>query len=201
MSPTSENLHPIDGKTVPQSEKESLLAQRGMVFWMTGLSGSGKSTLAVLAERRLQESGRLVKVLDGDNIRGRLNSNLGFSMEDRRENIRRVAEVARLFRECGVIALCSFICPTVEIRQMARDTVGAEHFREIYVSADLAACESRDPKGLYKKARAGQIPDFTGIHSPYEAPPSPDLVIPTDKMDVGEAGEMLLQYILRETRL
>lgn len=201
MSPTSENLHPIDGKTVPQNEKENLLAQRGMVFWMTGLSGSGKSTLAVLAEQRLHQSGRLVKVLDGDNIRGRLNSNLGFSLDDRRENIRRVAEVARLFRECGVITLCSFICPTVEIRSMARETIGADYFREIYISADLAACESRDPKGLYKKARAGQIPDFTGIHSPYEAPPAPNLTIPTDKLEIREAGEQLLGYILGEAGL
>jgi adenylylsulfate kinase len=201
MSPTSENLHPIDGKTVPQIEKENLLAQRGMVFWMTGLSGSGKSTLALNAEKQLHQTGRLVKLLDGDNIRGRLNSNLGFSIEDRRENIRRVAEVARLFRECGVITICSFICPTIEIRQMARETVGADYFREIYVSADLAACESRDPKGLYKKARAGQIPDFTGIHSPYEAPPSPDLTIETAQAEVEESAQKLLNYILQESRI
>jgi adenylyl-sulfate kinase len=195
MSSPQDHIFPIDAKMVPQSEKEALLGQRGMVFWLTGLSGAGKSTLAIQAEQRLHAAGHLVKVLDGDNVRHRINSDLGFSLEDREENIRRVAEIAHLFREAGVITICSFICPTIAIRAMARNIIGPEHYREIHVSADLATCESRDPKGLYEKARAGIISDFTGIHSPYEAPENPDLLVQTGKMSVAEAAEVLVNYV------
>jgi adenylylsulfate kinase len=198
MSDLPDHLHPIEARTVSRKEKEALLRQRGLVFWLTGLSGSGKSTLAIHAERQLHASGHLVKLLDGDNIRSGINSDLRFSLEDRRENIRRIAEVARLFGEAGVIAICSFISPTEEIRALARDIIGREHYREVYVSADLGTCEARDPKGLYEKARAGLIPDFTGIHSPYEAPSSPDLKIGTEKMSEEAAAEMLLGYIRSE---
>ena len=184
-----------------QAEKEALTGQKGKVFWLTGMSGSGKSTLAIQAERRLHDSGRLVKLLDGDNIRNRINSDLGFSLEARKENIRRVAEIARLFRETGIITLCTFICPTDEARAVAKELIGAEHYREIYVEASLEVCESRDPKGLYKKARAGEIKDFTGIHSPYEIPKTPDLVVPTGELSIEAAVDKLLTYISEETKL
>ncbi|MEM0997337.1 MAG: adenylyl-sulfate kinase [Bacteroidota bacterium] len=198
MTAPRNHIHPIYDRTVPQAEKEALLGQRGMVFWLTGLSGAGKSTLAVQTDRRLHTAGHLTKVLDGDNIRHRINANLGFSLAERQENIRRVAEIARLFREAGVITICSFICPTIEIRAMARDIIGPDYYREIHVSAGLATCEARDPKGLYRKARAGVIPDFTGIHSPYENPPHPDLRLETDKLTVEEASTRLVQYVVQE---
>lgn len=194
----SENIYPIYEKMLPQAAKEDLLKQKGMVFWLTGLSGSGKSTLAIQAERHLHDMGQLVKLLDGDNIRSRINSDLGFSMEARKENIRRVSEIARLFRETGIITLCTFICPTHEARKMASDLIGPEHYREIYVQCDLEEAERRDPKGLYKKARAGEIKDFTGIHSPYEIPEQPDLIVDTGAHDIEYCVQQLLMYIMAE---
>lgn len=194
----SEHIYPIYDRMLPKEEKENLLGQKGMVFWLTGLSGAGKSTLAIQAERHLHAAGRLVKLLDGDNIRSGINAGLGFSMEDRTENIRRVAEVAKLFQETGIITLCTFICPTHAARAMAREIIGASHFREIYVQVDLAEAERRDPKGLYKKARAGLIKNFTGIDSAYEVPKAPDCTISTGTGSVEDSVIELMNYIQQE---
>jgi bifunctional enzyme CysN/CysC len=173
---------------------------KGAVFWMTGLSGAGKSTVAREAERVLFLKGFNVYVLDGDNVRGGLNANLGFSPEDRAENIRRVGEVAALFADAGTVCLASFISPYTADRDRARTAAG-DMFHEVYVRADLETCEERDPKGLYKKARSGEIPDFTGISAPYEAPDAPDLDINTAELSVEEAVEKLVNYIEEQIQL
>jgi len=166
----------------------------GGVLWLTGLSGSGKSTLAVELEIALFNRGYQVYVLDGDNIRHGLNANLGFSPEDRSENIRRVGEVAALFARAGFIAISAFISPYQSDRERARAAAG-EDFHEIFVNAGLETCEQRDPKGLYKQARAGKIPDFTGISAPYEAPDHPDLIVDTENLDVAESVAVMIDYI------
>lgn len=195
----SENIYPIYDQMLSQKDKENLLGTQGKVFWLTGLSGAGKSTLAIQAERRLHEQKKLVKLLDGDNIRSGINADLGFSMEARKENIRRVAEIAKLFKDTGIITICTFICPTIEARTMARNIIGADHFREIYIEVNLEEAERRDPKGLYKKARAGIIKDFTGIDSAYEEPTHPDLRIRTDQLDIENSVQQLVQYISQHT--
>ncbi len=182
----SKNIHPIFDRLVTREEQERLLNQKGMVLWFTGLSGSGKSTIAEALERQLYNNGYFVKVLDGDNIRSGINKNLGFSLEDRKENIRRIAEVAKLFLDSGAIVLCSFVSPTIEIRNLAREIIGMEDFKEVYVDTPLEICESRDVKGLYKKARAGEIKGFTGIDSPFEAPKAPALRLLTENKNVAE---------------
>lgn len=159
------------------ADRQKLLKQKPLTLWLTGLSAAGKSTLAFALERVLIESGHPCYVLDGDNVRHGLNNNLGFSAEDRSENIRRVAEVAKLMNEAGLIVITAFISPFRADRDKARAIIGDGVFQEVFVDAGLDACEARDPKGLYKKARAGQIADFTGISSPYEAPISPELTI------------------------
>lgn len=196
-----EHIYPIYDRMLGREAKEELLGQSGKVFWMTGLSGAGKSTLAIQVERRLHDLGRLVKVLDGDNIRSRINADLGFTMDARRENIRRVAEIARLFHELGAIVLCTFICPTEAARAMAAELIGKDHYREIYIQVDLAEAEARDPKGLYKKARAGEIKNFTGIDSAYEIPQNPDFVVRTGGKTVEESVDELLNFILSEIQL
>ena len=180
---------------VTVEEREGLLKQRGCVLWFTGYSGSGKSTLARALERRLIDAGRLAYVLDGDNVRHGLNAGLTFSDEDRRENLRRVAEVARLFADCGLICAVSFISPTRESRQRAREIVGADRFVEVYIDADLGTCETRDVKGLYAKARRGEIPDFTGVSSPYEPPDTPDVRVQTAARDVASCTGELLEFV------
>ena len=180
---------------VTRKDREKVLGQRGVTLWLTGLSGSGKSTVAVAAEHALVERGRLAYVLDGDNVRHGLNKNLGFSPEDRTENIRRIAEVAKLFTDSGVIVLTSFISPYRADRDAARAIFGEGDFVEVYVSTSLETCEARDPKGLYKKARAGQIPEFTGISAPYEAPERPELVLDTGKLSVPESVAALIRYL------
>ena len=180
---------------VERKDREKLLGQRGATLWLTGLSGSGKSTVAVAAEKALLQRGHLAYVLDGDNVRHGLNKNLGFSPEDRTENIRRIAEVAKLFTDAGVIALTSFISPYRADRDAARAIFAPGDFVEIHVSTALETCESRDPKGLYKKARAGQIPEFTGISAPYEAPERPELVLDTGALSVEESVTALLRYL------
>jgi adenylylsulfate kinase len=197
----SENIHPIFDRLVSRAEREERLRQRSKVIWFTGLSGSGKSTIAQHLERYLFEQGFFAQVLDGDNIRSGINNNLGFSEVDRRENIRRIAEVSRLYVQSGIISINSFISPTIAIRQMARDIIGADDFIEIYVNAPLEVCEQRDVKGLYKKARSGQIKGFTGIDAPYEAPEQPDLEIKTDEVSVEEAVEKVFNYILPQIRI
>ncbi len=173
---------------------------RGGVLWLTGLSGAGKSTIAAEAERRLFEKGYQVGVLDGDNLRHGLSADLGFSPEDRAENIRRIGEVGALFARAGLIAITAFISPYRSDRERARAAY-PEAFAEVYVRADLATCETRDPKGLYKKARAGEIPEFTGISAPYEAPDSPDLVIDTDRAEINASVDVLLDYVEAEFKL
>lgn len=190
-----ENIHPIFDRLVQRGDREKLLGQRSRVLWLTGLSGSGKSTLAQLLERRMFNEGYLVQVLDGDNIRAGINNNLGFSLEDRQENIRRIAEIATLYLHTGVITICSFISPTIAIRDYAKSIIGANDFLEIYINAPLEVCEGRDVKGLYKKARAGAIPGFTGIDSPYEPPLNPALEIKTDQLSQEEATNHLMTFL------
>ncbi|MBI3510419.1 MAG: adenylyl-sulfate kinase [Bacteroidetes bacterium] len=191
------NIHPIFQKLVQRNEREDLLKQKAKVIWMTGLSGSGKSTLAIGLERSLYENGKLVYVLDGDNVRAGINSNLGFSNEDRTENIRRVAEVAKLMLDSGVIVICSFVSPTIEIRSLAKKIIGEKDFLEVYVNASIAECEKRDVKGLYAKARAGEIKDFTGIHQEFEAPENAALVINTENNSFEASLKDLLEFVNR----
>ena len=191
-----EHIYPIFDKMLTRADKEALLGQRGLMLWMTGLSGSGKSTLAIALERELQRRGILCRILDGDNIRSGINSNLGFSPADRRENIRRIAEVARLFVDTGIVTIAAFISPSEELRRMAAGIVGEEDFVEIYVSTPLRVCEERDVKGLYAKARRGEISEFTGISAPFEAPQSPALSIDTSARPLGDCVEDVLKLIL-----
>jgi adenylylsulfate kinase len=165
------------------------------VLWFTGLSGAGKSTLAHLVEERLFARGWYTYILDGDNVRHGLNGDLGFSEEDRRENIRRIGEVSRLFTDAGVVVLAAFISPYREDRDRVRELFDPAEFVEIYVKCDLDTCEQRDPKGLYRKARAGELPDFTGIDSPYQEPPTPELTIDTGNMEISRCVETILQYM------
>jgi adenylylsulfate kinase len=192
---TPENIHPVFHQLVQRDEKESLLNQRACAIWMTGLSGSGKTTIAKGLERALHEQGRLVMVLDGDNVRSGLNNNLSFSESDRLENIRRIAEVNKLFLSCGIITINCFVSPTVQIRQLAKDIIGSDDFVEVFVNTPLEECERRDIKGLYKKARAGEIKDFTGINAPFEAPKSPDIDLPTAGRSVEQTVEDLYRKI------
>lgn len=179
---------------ISQTDRERLLGQRGVVLWFTGLSGSGKSTIAHAVEEKLFELGHLTYVLDGDNIRHRLNKNLGFSPEDREENIRRIGEVANLFADAGVITMAAFISPYKADRQKARE-LNKGCFIEIYVKIPLEVVEKRDPKGLYKKARAGEIKQFTGIDAPYEEPDNAELVVDTSKNDVDQCTLIILDYL------
>lgn len=187
-----DNIHPIFDRILQRSDKEQLLQQTAKVVWLTGLSGSGKSTVAQAVEKELHQQGFLTKLLDGDNIRTGLNRNLTFSPEDRTENIRRISETAKLFLEGGIICLCSFVSPTREIRDMARQIVGDANFLEVFVNTPLAVCEARDVKGLYKKARAGEIKQFTGIDAPFEAPENPFLDLKTDGRSLEETRDELI---------
>lgn len=172
------------------------MRQKAVVLWLVGLSGSGKSTLARALERALHGRGFLTYLLDGDNLRSGLNNNLGFSEEDRRENIRRAAEAAKLLLEGGLITICSFISPTAQVRQTARTIIGSEDFLEIFVNASLEVCEERDVKGLYAKARRGEIGNFTGISAPFEAPQAPFLEIRTDQQDIETCTKRILNALL-----
>ena len=182
---------------VTRAEREQLLCQKGATLWFTGLSGSGKSTIAFTLEHALVQRGRLAYVLDGDNIRHGLNKNLGFSAADREENIRRIGEVAKLFADCGVITMTSFISPYRKDRDLVRELhkAGNLPFIEVYVNTPIATCETRDPKGLYKKARAGQLKGFTGIDDPYEEPLKPELTIDCTSVSPQDATVQLLQYL------
>jgi adenylylsulfate kinase len=189
------------GGHVSAAERQSLLGQLPMTFWLTGLSAAGKSTLAFALERALIRGGRACYVLDGDNVRHGLNGNLGFGHEDRTENIRRIAEVAQLMNDAGLIVISAFISPYREDRAMAGRIIGRGRFREIYVSTPLAVCEQRDPKGLYGKARAGKVPEFTGISSPYEAPEQADLTIDTATVSQDEAVAQLVAMVESSQRM
>lgn len=192
----TENIHPIFDRLLSREEREDRLQQRAKVLWLTGLSGSGKSTIAQGLEHRLFAEGYFPQVLDGDNIRTGINNNLGFSPEDRQENIRRIAEVAKLYLDSGVIVLCSFISPTKEIREQAEEIIGKEDFLEIFIDTPLEVCEARDVKGLYAKARRGEIKDFTGIDAPYEAPEAAFLTVPTKDMTVEDAVTQVYTALL-----
>jgi adenylylsulfate kinase len=181
---------------VSRTEREAFLGQQSKVVWMTGLSGAGKSTIALQLERRLFENGFFAQVLDGDNVRTGINQNLGFSLEDRRENIRRIAEVAKLYLNTGIIVICSFVSPTREIRDFAKNIIGPADFLEIFVDAPLEVCEQRDVKGLYQKARKGELSDFTGIDAPFEAPEHPDLTLHTDQESLESSVDRLYDFIL-----
>lgn len=196
MEKKATNIYPIFDRMMSRDDKEQLLKQRGMMLWFTGLSGSGKSTVAIALERELHSRGLLCRILDGDNIRSGINNNLGFSAEDRVENIRRIAEVGRLFVDTGIITIAAFISPNNQLREMAAEIIGKDDFVEVFVSTPLEECEKRDVKGLYAKARRGEIKNFTGISDPFEAPEHPDITLDTSKLPVEESVKILLDYVL-----
>lgn len=194
-----ENIFPIFESILSLEDKQKLLNQRSLVVWIVGLSGSGKSTLARGLENELHQRGYLTQILDGDNLRSGINNNLSFTANDRIENIRRAAEVSKLFANCGVITICSLISPTEDIRQMARSIVGEKYF-EVFVDCPIEVCESRDVKGLYKKARNGEIKNFTGIDAPFERPKSPDLEIKTDVNSIEYCHNQLVEKIINKIK-
>lgn len=195
MAPVSDHIFPISDRLKQRDAREKLLNQHGIVLWMTGLSGSGKSTIAQHLEAKLYDAGFKTMVLDGDNVRAGLNADLTFAAEDRKENIRRIAEVAKLFANNGLVTLCSFISPTLAMREQAAGIIG-DDFNEIYVAASLEVCEDRDVKGLYKKARSGEIPTFTGVSAPYEEPQNPALRVESGKQSLDECVDALYNFIL-----
>lgn len=196
MMDSKNHIYPIFDKMMSRADKENLLHQRGLMIWFTGLSGSGKSTMAIALERELHKRGLLCRILDGDNIRSGINSNLGFSPDDRVENIRRIAEVGKLFVDTGIITIAAFISPNNMLRKMAQDIIGKDDFIEVYASTPIEECERRDVKGLYAKARKGEIKEFTGISAPFEAPENPALSIDTSKHSLEECVNILLEFIL-----
>ena len=196
MASAPQHIHPVSDRLLQRGDKEALLRQRGCAVWMTGLSGSGKSTIAIALERHLHANNRYAVVLDGDNIRAGINSNLGFTEADRTENIRRIAEVAKLFVQNGAVVVCCFVSPTIAIREQARAIICAGDFIEVFVDTPLEECERRDVKGLYAKARKGEIKDFTGISAPFEAPPTPALRLTTINRSAETAADQLLQFLL-----
>ena len=195
MIPINSNIVWHKGK-VEYEERCENLKQKGLVLWFTGLSGSGKSTIAVEVEKQLYEKGYATYLLDGDNIRHGLNSNLGFSDEDREENLRRIREVAALFKDAGLITLVSFISPFRKSREDARQLIGEENFIEIYIKADIETCSKRDPKGLYEKALKGEIPEFTGISYSYEEPENPEILVDTRVLSIDESVARIVERII-----
>ncbi len=189
-----ENIHPIFDQVLARTSKEAMLHQKGIVLWFVGLSGSGKSTIAKALERDLHQAGKLTMLLDGDNLRTGINNNLGFSEADRKENIRRAAEVAKLFADNGIITICSLISPTEEIRSMAKSIIGQDYF-EVFINCPLEVCEQRDVKGLYQKARKGEIKNFTGIDSPFEHPVHPSIEVRTDLIPLEECKDNILRAV------
>lgn len=190
------HIHPIFDKILQREDKEAQLKQHSIVIWMVGLSGSGKSTLAKALEKDLHDRGFLTTLLDGDNLRTGINNNLGFSEADRTENIRRAAETSKLFAACGIITICSLISPTEEIRTMSKNIIGEKDYFELFVNTPIEVCEQRDVKGLYKKARAGEIKNFTGIDSPFEHPVKPSLEVRTDLHSLEDCLQQILTAIL-----
>lgn len=194
------HIHPIFDNILQRADKEKMLGQKGIVIWMTGLSGSGKSTLAKALENELHAKGILTMLLDGDNLRTGLNNNLGFSEDDRIENIRRVAETAKLFLNCGVVTICSFVSPTKDIRAAAKTIIGEDDFYEVFVNASFEECARRDVKGLYQKAIAGEIKNFTGLDAPFDIPVAPYLEIITEELSEEESKELLMSSFLKLIR-
>lgn len=196
MKDEGNNVYSVFDEIISREEKERFLNQNAKVVWMTGLSGSGKTTLAKFLERKLLENNFFSKLLDGDNVRAGLNAGLGFDDADRHENIRRIAEVSKLFLDGGIICINSFVSPTFEIREQAKIIIGEADFLEVYINTPIEECERRDVKGLYAKARAGQIPNFTGISSPFDAPFNPEIDIQTKDKSIEECGEELYEKLL-----
>lgn len=190
------NIYPIYDKMMTRADKEDILRQHGLMVWFTGLSGSGKSTIAIGVEHELHRLGKLCRILDGDNIRCGINSDLGFSAEDRMENIRRIAELGKLFVQTGIVTLSCFVSPTNDVRNLARNIIGEKDFMEVYVSTPLEECERRDVKGLYARARRGEVKEFTGISAPFEAPENPTLEIDTSRLSLEESVRMVMKMIL-----
>ncbi|AFS79521.1 adenylyl-sulfate kinase CysC [Gottschalkia acidurici 9a] len=193
MAVTSDNVV-WHSSSINREDREELLGQRGTLIWFTGLSGSGKSTIANALQERLYKKGKLTYVLDGDNIRHGLNGDLGFSLEDRKENIRRIGEVGKLFVDSGIITLGTFVSPLREDRLQVRNLL-KQDFIEVYIKCSLETCEQRDPKNLYKKARNGEIKDFTGIDSPYEEPENPEIILETDVEDIDTCIDKIIEYL------
>ena len=193
---TENNIYPIFDRMLSRQDKEELLKQHSVMIWFTGLSGSGKSTIAIALERELHKRGLLCRILDGDNIRSGINNNLGFTEADPIENIRRIAEVSKLFVDTGIITIAAFISPSNDIREMAANIIGKDDFLEVYVSTPIEECERRDVKGLYAKARRGEIKNFTGISAPFEAPAHPALTLDTSALSLEESVNKLLELIL-----
>jgi len=196
MSDKATNIHPIFSQLLQRSDKEHLLQQKALCIWMTGLSGSGKSTIAQGLEKKLHEQGILTKILDGDNVRTGINNNLGFSEADRTENIRRIAEVNKLFLDAGIVTINSFVSPTKDIRDLAKNIIGEQDFYEVYINASFEECAKRDVKGLYKKAIAGEIKNFTGLDAPFEAPTDAALEIKTAEQSIEESIETIYNYFI-----
>ena len=194
----TDHIYTTFDKIRDRRAKEIFLKQRAKVIWLTGLSGSGKTTLASLLEKRLFELNYFCQILDGDNVRSGINKNLRFTEEDRMENIRRIAEVSKLFMNCGIILICAFISPTSEMREMAKSIIGEDDFLEIFINTPLEICEQRDPKGLYKKARTGEIKNFTGISAPFEVPVNPFLTVDNVSPNLQETTNRMVQKILPE---
>ncbi|QQR96861.1 MAG: adenylyl-sulfate kinase [Sphingobacteriales bacterium] len=194
------HIHPIFDKILARKDKEQLLHQNALCIWMTGLSGSGKSTIAQGLERKLHEQGILCMILDGDNVRTGINNNLGFSDEDRIENIRRIAEINKLFLSCGIVTINSFVSPTIEIREQAKNIIGQNDFYEVYVNASFEECAKRDVKGLYAKAIKGEIKNFTGLDAPFEAPINPFLEIKTAEQTIEESINTITQTFLEKIK-
>lgn len=200
MSELTKNIFQLQDVPVARGDFENRLSQHGLVVWLVGLSGSGKSTVAKALKKRLFDKGFLVRLLDGDNMRLGLNNNLGFSAVDRQENIRRTAEVAKLFKDTGIVTLVAAITPTHAIQQMTRDIIGADDFFEVYVSTPVSECERRDVKGLYKKARTGEIASFTGVSDPFEEPLTPDVKLDTTGKPVEESVEIIMKKIIHKIK-
>ncbi|MCF6365368.1 MAG: adenylyl-sulfate kinase [Bacteroidales bacterium] len=194
------NIFTVFNQIVNKEQKEHLLKQKAKVLWFTGLSGSGKTTLGAAIEKELFNRGYLTQILDGDNIRSGINKNLTFTETDRVENIRRIAEVTKLFLNCGVIAINCFISPTKESRNMAKSIIGKENLIEVYVSTPIEVCEQRDTKGLYAKARRGELKNFTGISSPFEIPQHPDIIVNTDELTLEESTKKILTFLLKKIK-
>lgn len=201
MENNTNNIYPIFDRMLARTDKESLLRQHGLMIWFTGLSGSGKSTVAIALERELHRRGVLCRILDGDNIRCGINNNLGFSPDDRVENIRRIAEVGKLFVDTGIVTIAAFISPNNRLREMAADIIGHEDFVEVFVSTPLEECERRDVKGLYAKARRGEIKEFTGISAPFEEPENPAIALDTSSLTLEESVNRLLDLILPKIKM
>ena len=195
-----ENIHPIFDRILDRSQKEELLQQRAVVVWMVGLSGSGKSTIAQALEKRLHQEGYLTQLLDGDNLRSGMNSDLKFSEEDRKENQRRAGEIAKLFLNCGIVTICSFISPTREIRQKAKSIIGEQDFLEVFVKCSFEECARRDVKGLYAKALRGEIKNFTGLDAPFEEPLDPWLVLNSEEETEEACVELLYNKLIQRIK-